>query len=92
MRNEKVLPFQAWKQARKKAEAAGIVKMKVEAFERREDELLGLIHEKLKPEFCTKYRSEAFQAVVDSWCKIQVKAGTNHFKPARRVLILKEGT
>ncbi len=24
------------------------------------------------PEFCTKYRSEALQAAVDSWCKIQV--------------------
>jgi hypothetical protein len=24
------------------------------------------------PESCTKYHSEALQAVVDSWCKIQV--------------------
>jgi len=45
--------------------AAGIDRMTVEAFERREDELLKLIHEKLK-------------------------AGTYRFKPARRVLILKE--
>jgi hypothetical protein len=27
---------------------------------------------KLIPEFCTKYCSEALQAAVDSWCKIQV--------------------
>jgi hypothetical protein len=26
----------------------------------------------LIPESCTKYRSEALQAAVDSWCKIQV--------------------
>ena len=26
----------------------------------------------LLPESCTKYRSEALQAAVDSWCKIQV--------------------
>ena len=24
------------------------------------------------PEFCTEYRSEALQAAVNSWCKIQV--------------------
>jgi hypothetical protein len=27
---------------------------------------------KFVPESCTKYRSEALQAAVDSWCKIQV--------------------
>lgn len=57
----------AWRQVRKNAGAAGIDKMTVEAFERREDELIGLIHEKLK-------------------------AGTYRFKPARRVLIPKEGS
>jgi group II intron reverse transcriptase/maturase len=57
----------AWQQVRKNAGAAGIDKMTVEAFERREDELLELIHEKLK-------------------------AGTYRFKPARRVLISKEGS
>jgi len=57
----------AWQQVRKNAGAAGIDKMTVEAFERREDELLKLIHEKLK-------------------------AGTYRFKPARRVLIPKEGS
>jgi hypothetical protein len=57
----------AWQQVRKNAGAAGIDKMTVEAFERREDELVKLIHEKLK-------------------------AGTYRFKPARRVLIPKEGS
>jgi group II intron reverse transcriptase/maturase len=38
----------AWQQVRKNAGAAGIDKMTVEAFERREDDLLKLIHEKLK--------------------------------------------
>lgn len=57
----------AWQQIRKDAGAAGIDRMTVEDFERREEELLGLIHEKLK-------------------------AGTYRFKPARRVLIEKEGT
>ena len=57
----------AWQQVRKNAGAAGIDKMTVEAFERREDELLALIHEKLK-------------------------AGAYRFKPARRVLIPKEGS
>ena len=38
----------AWQQVRKNAGAAGIDKMTVEAFERREDELLKLIHERLK--------------------------------------------
>jgi len=38
----------AWQQVRRNAGAAGIDKMTVEAFERREDELLKLIHEKLK--------------------------------------------
>jgi group II intron reverse transcriptase/maturase len=38
----------AWQQVRKNAGAAGIDKMTVETFERREDELLKLIHEKLK--------------------------------------------
>jgi hypothetical protein len=46
-------------------------------FSRREDlaGLSGYIFEesfKLIPESCTKYRSEALQAAVDSWCKIQV--------------------
>jgi group II intron reverse transcriptase/maturase len=57
----------AWQQVRKNAGAAGIDRMTVEAFERREGELLQLIHEELK-------------------------AGTYRFKPARRVLIPKEGT
>ena len=57
----------AWRQVRKNAGAAGIDKMTVEAFERREDELIELIHEKLK-------------------------AGDYRFKPARRVLIPKEGS
>ena len=38
----------AWQQVRKNAGAAGIDKMTVEDFERREDDLLELIHEKLK--------------------------------------------
>ena len=38
----------AWQQVRKNAGAAGIDKMTVEAFERREDELLKLIRDKLK--------------------------------------------
>lgn len=57
----------AWQQVKKNAGAAGIDKMTVEEFERRKEELLQLIHEKLK-------------------------AGTYRFKPARRVLIPKEGT
>jgi RNA-directed DNA polymerase len=57
----------AWQQVRKNAGAAGIDKVTVEAFELREDELLKLIHEKLK-------------------------AGIYRFKPARRVLIPKEGS
>ena len=57
----------AWQQVRKNAGAAGIDKMTVETFEQREDELLKLIHEKLK-------------------------AGIYRFKPARRVLIPKEGS
>jgi RNA-directed DNA polymerase len=57
----------AWQQVRKNAGAAGIDKMTVEAFERQEDELLKLIHDKLK-------------------------AGIYRFKPARRVLIPKEGS
>ncbi len=31
-----------------------------------------LFEKELIPESCTKYRSEALQAAVDSWCKIQV--------------------
>ncbi|MCP4668406.1 MAG: group II intron reverse transcriptase/maturase [Deltaproteobacteria bacterium] len=58
---------QAWQQVRRNAGAAGIDKMTVEAFERREDELLQFIHEKLE-------------------------TGTYRFKPARRVLIPKEGS
>jgi len=38
----------AWQQIRKNAGAAGVDRMRVEEFERREDELIGLIHEKLK--------------------------------------------
>jgi RNA-directed DNA polymerase len=57
----------AWRQIRDNAGAAGIDKMTVEDFEEREDELLGLIYEKLK-------------------------GGIYRFKPARRVLIPKEGT
>jgi len=57
----------AWQQVRKNAGAAGIDKMTVEAFDGRADELLTLIHERLK-------------------------AGTYRFKPARRVLIPKEGS
>jgi hypothetical protein len=57
----------AWQQVRKNAGAAGIDEMTVEEFGRREDEILALIHEKLK-------------------------AGAYRFKPARRVLIPKEGT
>ena len=57
----------AWQQIRKNAGAAGIDNMTVEEFERREDDLLKLIHEKLK-------------------------RGIYRFKPARRVLIPKEGT
>ncbi len=57
----------AWQQIKENAGAAGIDKMTVEDFEKREDELLGLIHEKLKE-------------------------GVYRFKPARRVLIPKEGT
>jgi RNA-directed DNA polymerase len=57
----------AWRQIKENAGAAGIDKMTVEDFEKREDELLELIHEKLKE-------------------------GIYGFKPARRVLIPKEGT
>lgn len=75
MKHEKVIervynPWRlrnAWRQIKKNAGAAGIDKMTVEDFEKREDELLGLIHEKLKE-------------------------GIYRFKPARRVLIPKEGT
>jgi len=58
---------QAWQRVKKNAGAAGIDEMTVEGFELRKEELIGLIHEKLK-------------------------AGTYRFKPARRVLISKEGT
>jgi len=57
----------AWQQVKKNAGAAGIDEMTVEAFERRKEELIKFIHEKLQ-------------------------AGTYRFKPARRVLISKEGT
>lgn len=75
MKHEKVIervynPWRmrkAWRQIKENAGAAGIDKMTVEDFEKREDELLGLIHEKLKE-------------------------GIYRFKPARRVLIPKEGT
>ena len=56
MKHEKVLEkvyeprrlFMAWQQGRKNAGAAGIDRMTVKEFERREDGLLELIHEKLK--------------------------------------------
>ncbi len=57
----------AWRQVKQNAGAAGIDQMTVAAFERRKDELLAVIHEKLK-------------------------AGNYRFKPARRVLIPKEGS
>ena len=57
----------AWQQVKKNAGAAGVDQMGVEEFERRREDLLELIHEKLK-------------------------GGTYRFKPARRVLIPKEGT
>jgi RNA-directed DNA polymerase len=57
----------AWQQVRRNAGAGGIDRMSVEDFARRESELLGLIHAKLK-------------------------AGVYRFKPARRVLIPKEGS
>lgn len=57
----------AWQQVRQNAGAAGIDKMTVEEFERREDELLRFLHDKLK-------------------------SGSSRFKPARRVLIPKEGS
>ena len=57
----------AWRQVKQNAGAAGIDQMTVEAFEQRKDELLAVIHEKLK-------------------------AGIYRFKPARRVLIPKEGS
>ena len=57
----------AWQQVRKNAGAAGIDQMTVDAFDEWAEELLDLIHEKLK-------------------------AGSYRFKPARRVLIPKEGS
>ena len=57
----------AWQQVKKNAGAAGIDQMTVDEFELREEELLGLIHGKLK-------------------------SGSYRFKPARRVLIPKQGT
>jgi group II intron reverse transcriptase/maturase len=57
----------AWQQIKRNAGAAGIDEMTVKDFEAREDELVKLIHEKLK-------------------------SGTYRFKPARRVLIPKEGS
>jgi len=57
----------AWRQVKQNAGAAGIDQMTVEAFERRKDELIAVIHEKLK-------------------------AGIYRFKPARRVMIPKEGS
>jgi group II intron reverse transcriptase/maturase len=56
----------AWQQVKRNAGAAGIDRMSVSGFASREEELLGLIHEKLA-------------------------SGTFRFKPARRVLIPKEG-
>jgi len=57
----------AWQQVKRNAGAAGIDRMTVEEFTRREEELLTLIHDKLS---LVSYR----------------------FKPARRVLIPKQGT
>ena len=57
----------AWQQVKRNAGAAGIDRMTVEEFTRREQVLLALIHDKLKS---VSYR----------------------FKPARRVLIPKQGT
>lgn len=57
----------AWQQVKENAGAAGIDQMTVEEFALREEELLGLIQDKLK-------------------------SGSYRFKPARRVLIPKEGT
>jgi RNA-directed DNA polymerase len=57
----------AWQQVKKNAGAAGIDRMTVEEFTRREDKLLALIHDKLE-------------------------SGSYRFKPARRVLIPKQGT
>lgn len=57
----------AWQQVKRNAGAAGIDRMTVEEFARREEVLLALIHDKL--------RSMSYR-----------------FKPARRVLIPKEGT
>ena len=59
--------YAAWQQVRSNAGAAGIDGMTVETFESREEELLSVIHEKLRE-------------------------GIYRFKPARRVLIPKEGT
>ena len=59
--------YRAWQQVRGNAGAAGIDKMTVADFESREDELLRLIHDRLK-------------------------SGIYRFKPARRVLIPKEGS
>lgn len=57
----------AWHQVKKNAGAAGIDQMSVNDFDERKDELLPLIHEKLKQD---RYR----------------------FRPAKRVLIPKEGS
>lgn len=59
--------YRAWQQVRRNAGAAGIDRMTVAAFEHKEEELLEVIHEKLK-------------------------SGSYRFKPARRVLIPKEGS
>ena len=48
----------AWQQVRNNAGAAGIDKMTVEDFESREDELLELIHEKLKDNMQSNKRKE----------------------------------
>ena len=57
----------AWQQVKKNAGAAGIDRMTVEEFARREETLLAVLHDKLE-------------------------SGSYRFKPARRVLIPKEGT
>lgn len=58
---------EAWRQVKRNAGAAGIDRMSVKGFEKREVELLRCIHRKLK-------------------------SGEYRFKPARRVLIPKEGS
>lgn len=53
--------YRAWQQVRKNAGAAGVDDMSVQGFERRERELLDLIHEKLK---AGKYRFKPAKRVL----------------------------